>query len=250
MRASLLSIAALCCVLFVACDGCGSNLPDPNNGGMNNSSTANGVPNNNVGTNNVNNVSNNNANNVGTNNMTTPLACDTNNFLGTVNFKRGRRYGNDVAQALALDEATLCRELGQFDCVDFVHRVALGDPEPYAAGMYEPLQVTTTSTTLVVERVVMAGCTQRVDADLADPGNAVIFAGIDAAAIDKDSPEVEAATTSLYRRALLRDPKDAEKAFVRDFYDEVVLSSPAQPGREWAVLSCFAVLTSTEAVFY
>lgn len=249
MRSSLLNASMTAVILiFSACGGCDSE-PDPNNQPVPNNEVNNGPNNTTNNANNQttpNNIDNpNNLNNPNTNQMT----CGTTNFVGTVSFKRGRRLGNDMAQALAISEQDLCRELGQFDCVDFVHRVALGDPEPYTAGMYEPLQNTTTSTTLVVERIAMSGCAQRVDADLAAPMTAVIFQGISTGTLDPNAPEVDAATIRLYQRALLRDPSDTELGIVRDFYPEVAATSD-DPARDWAVLACFSVLTSTEFLFY
>jgi hypothetical protein len=102
-----------------------------------------------------------------------------------------------------------------------------------------------------VERVVLSACVARADRDLAAGDAAVIYRGLAAGeAVDPAGPEVTGALTTLYRRALLRDPKPRELEHLRGLYRD--LSADGLPGatRDWAVLSCFSVLTSVEALFY
>ena len=172
---------------------------------------------------------------------------------GRVRFKGAERLRNDLAQALELDPAEVCQELGQYDCVDFVHTVALGGVEPYELGVVEPLDETTATTPLAVERVALAACVRRVDRDLSGDVDAVLFGGLplDGDRLRSvDDPAVAEAIARLYRRALLREPTEAEQQHLRRSYTELEGDNEPRPARDWAVLTCFSVLTSLEGLFY
>ena len=167
-----------------------------------------------------------------------------------VRFKGPTQLRNDFAFALGLPRDELCFELGELSCTDEVHSVTLGGVEPDALGIYEPATTTSATTPIAVDRIALAACGRRVDADLA--GEAVIF-GLNlrgAALTDVDDPEVTEALTSLYRRILLRDPTSAELSHLRSLYADVEATTTPQPARDWAVASCFAVLTTMESLFY
>ena len=165
-----------------------------------------------------------------------------------VRFKRQERFAADLAQALAIEPANLCAELGQYPCVD-VHAISLGGVEPYLAGIFQPLDNTTVSTPIATERIVLTACRDRVDADLSS--NAVIFDGL---AIDGDGKLTDmtaarAAVDALYKRIVLRVPTAAEVDHLLALYTDLEASEP-RPARAWALLTCFAVATSMEALFY
>ena len=96
-----------------------------------------------------------------------------------VRFKGDRRLAQDFAVALGLSPSGLCQELGQYDCTGNVHKVALGGVDPYEGGVYERALETGVTAPLIVERVALAGCAQRVDADFADPTGALIFRNLE-----------------------------------------------------------------------
>ncbi|MEM6994588.1 MAG: hypothetical protein AAF721_29000 [Myxococcota bacterium] len=167
-----------------------------------------------------------------------------------VRFKGPKQLRNDFARALSLPPDELCFELGDLSCTDDVHAVTLGGVEPDALGIYEPAKTSTATTPIAVDRIALAACGRRVDADFA--GAPVIFdVPLSGAALaDVDGAEVTSAVTDLYRRILLRDPTAAELDLVRGLYTDVAATASDQPARDWAVASCFAVLTTMESLFY
>ena len=54
----------------------------------------------------------------------------------------------------------------------------------------------------------------------------------------------------LYKRSLLRPPTAQEQGHLRQLYRDIEADGQGQPARDWAVLSCFSVLTSMEGLFY
>ncbi|WP_428263277.1 hypothetical protein [Haliangium sp.] len=169
-----------------------------------------------------------------------------------VKFKGPDRLRNDLGRALELADGEICNELGRYSCTGFVHRVPLGGTAPYDLGLYQPLPQAALTGPLAVERVVMSACVARVDRDLG--GDEVLFGGLalDAAGalVDVDGADVTTAVTRLYERALQRRPEDAELGHLRQLYRDVEAAGGARPARDWAVLACFAVMTSMEQLFY
>jgi hypothetical protein len=166
--------------------------------------------------------------------------------------KDGRRMANDLAAALELDRADVCRELGQYDCVRDVHRIALGGVEPYELGFEEPLPVSAVAAPLAAERLALSACATRADRDFDRPDEASQFGSLAAA---PESAEARAETvTGLYRDILARDPTESELDALNDLHRDVVReledASPQETAREWALLSCFAIATSLEEIFY
>lgn len=182
----------------------------------------------------------------------TPVDSIDPSLRNVVKFKRAERLKNDFARALELAPNQVCNELGQYSCTDFVHKVALGGVSPYDLGINTPPAQTGVTTPIVVDRLALAGCVQRVDLDFANPGGAVIFRDLSvdgSGALDPDSPGVDASIARLYQNAVIRDPTPAEVTHLRELYPTVEAGSSA-PARDWAVLSCFSVLTTMEALFY
>lgn len=171
---------------------------------------------------------------------------------GVVRFKRNERLTVDFGNALGLPYDSLCKELGLYSCSVFVHPLALGGVDPYGSGLYEPLPFTGVTSPIVVDRVALAGCSQRVKADLATPGSAVIFKGVTVVdgKVDPASPAAKTALDTLYKRALQRPPTQSELSHLASLNTEIVASGKPEPGRAWLTLSCFAVLTSVESLFY
>lgn len=186
-----------------------------------------------------------------------------------VKFKRSQRLQNDIARTLDIAPSQVCNELGLYSCTDEVHRVTLGGVSAYDLGLFEPLPTTALTTPLAVERVAMAACVTRVDRDLgADIGNgtgngtgggdgdggALIFKDLDiderGRLADVQDRTVATAIDTLYKRALQRRASAGEIAHLRRLYRDIESRAAAQPARDWAVLSCFAVLTTMEQLFY
>jgi len=164
-----------------------------------------------------------------------------------VKFKGADRLRNEFARILDIPAAEVCTEFGLYSCTDLVHKVALGGVEPYGLGLNEPLPFTTATTPLAVDRLALFACRTRVDQDLAVPGSAVIYSGTLSSA---DGDGVTGAITTLYERALLRLPKEAEVEELRQLHRDIGALGGATVERDWAIASCFAVTTTMEQLFY
>lgn len=168
-----------------------------------------------------------------------------------VKFKTKDRLVKDIGNALSLDPGELCQELGQFDCGS-VHAIALGGVDAYGAGVFEPLASSAVTTPIAVDRLVLSACQVRAHRDFSAPANAVIFSGLtlDGAKLaDVEAAPVGTVITTLYRRMLLREPKESELLHLRQLYRDVEVAS-ATPAKDWAALGCYAVGTMMESVFY
>lgn len=175
----------------------------------------------------------------------------TQSSKSNVRFKRNERLRNDLAVGLELQLGEVCNELGQYSCTDFVHAVALGGLAPYTLGITRPPEQTGANTPIVTDRVVLSACRTRVDRDLATPASAVIFGNlnINGGELDVSDPTVEDAINELYKRAVQREARANEIATLQSLYTDIEAISN-DPARDWAVASCFAVFTTTEALFY
>lgn len=185
--------------------------------------------------------------------MQTPDASVGTSARGNLRFKGPERLVNDLAAALELRPADVCTELGQYPCATFVHNVALGGVDPYGPGLYEPSGITAVTTPLVVDRIALSACARRVDADLAAPQTAVVFRGVPLsgkALANPDGPELPAVIGELTRRVLLREPYDREVTRYVQLAKDIAATSEAEPARAWMQGVCFAVVSSTESVFY
>lgn len=172
-----------------------------------------------------------------------PFAISTKNRLA---WKRQRALETDLMAGLALEKQEVCNELGLYSCVDFVHLVPLGGNEPFAKSQYEPLPTPTVTTPIAVDRVALSACTARVDHDIA--GAPVVFGAIDFSAASVDEAAADATVENLGRRLLARELTPGE---VDEFRDLTVDDDGAAVApRDYAILSCFAVATLSENLFY
>lgn len=168
----------------------------------------------------------------------------------TVKFKSKERLVNDFQKALALSDDELCREVGTHAC-DWVHGISLGGVDAYQAGIYEPLEASAITTPIAVDRIALSMCQTRAHLDLAQPSSAVIFKlAVSDGRIDPDHTDSTLAITSLFRRVHLREPKEREVELVAALYRDIEAGGSASPAADWATLSCYAVLTMLESVFY
>ncbi|MEM7677528.1 MAG: hypothetical protein AAF449_16125 [Myxococcota bacterium] len=167
-----------------------------------------------------------------------------------VQFKGQRRWGTDLSQGLDISRDELCRELSRYDCLDEVHRIALGGVEPYALGIDQPLSVLPVTAAIAADRVALQACIKRVDLDLGPrTSDALIFGPLR----DSDQPSRsarEAVAKALYQRLLSRDARSEEIDALSDFWAEVEAEGVSDPVRAWATMTCFAVASSIESLFY
>ncbi len=173
---------------------------------------------------------------------------------GVVRFKRNERINGDFAKSLGLPPDKVCNELGLYPCATVVHHLALGGVDPYNIGVYEPLAFTGLTSPIVVDRIALSACIQRVTADLATPSTALIFKAVSLDAGGKltniESAEVKTALDLLYKQVVLRPVTDAEVTTLKKMYADILATHKPEAGKTWMTLSCFAVLTSVESVFY
>lgn len=156
-----------------------------------------------------------------------------------VKFKGGRRLGIALSRGLGLEPSEICSELGTYDCIENAHRIALGGVEPYQLRFNRPLRTLPVTSLMAVERVVLSACTT---ATARDPS-------LNGRARGTPKEELRVVVESLYSRLLQREASAAEAKALLDFFDEVQPNS-SDPVHDWAVLACFAVGTSVEALFY
>lgn len=171
----------------------------------------------------------------------------------SVRFKRNRRLQNDFAEALALEPSEVCEELGTYSCADAIHRITLGGVEAYIQGLNEPLPFTSVTSPLAAERMALHACRERVTRDFESTEDARIFGALPIAngnLSDVEDERVAATIQRLYQRALLRNPTPSEVDHHRQLYRDIEADGQPNAARDWAVLSCHAVLTSMESLFY
>jgi hypothetical protein len=165
-------------------------------------------------------------------------------------WKRSAAVERDLMRALELSSDQLCREVGVAPCFSQVHLVALGGHDPFGLGLYESVAAPLATTPIAVDRVALSGCVARADLDHAAGDAAVVFGAIDLAepAPAADDPQVAAMVTELYHRLLARDPLATEI----EALGELTLDEAGEPiaGRDFAVLACYAVATTTEFLFF
>lgn len=165
-------------------------------------------------------------------------------------WKRVGAVTRDLQRALALGEDEVCNELGSRRCAE-VYKIPLGGSDAANQGINRPPSEPLLTTTLALERTVLSACIHRVDADKA--GSPVVFGQIDLERPDLPLSDanidaaVSAQIVALYRRLLSRDPTTDEIARLK----ALVVDADGQPisARDFAVLSCFAVGTSTDFLF-
>jgi len=163
-------------------------------------------------------------------------------------WKRYSALEADLMQALDLPADELCTEFGLESCIETVHLAPLGGNEPFKSGLLEPTAEPLATTPAVVDRLLLSACGRRTELDHA--GAAKVFKGL---SLDGDAPapsdaRVQKVVAELYHRFLARDPSAAESdavaTLVRDDDGHPV------PAAQFATLSCFAIGTSTEFLFF
>lgn len=165
-------------------------------------------------------------------------------------WKRAAAVEHDLTRALELTSEQLCLEVGVAPCVSQVHLVALGGHDPFGLGLYQSLAAPLATTPIALDRVALSGCAARADLDREAGAAAVVFKGLDLAAPAPaaDAPELATMVTELYHRLLARDPLATEI----EALGQLTLDEAGEPigGRDFAVLACYAVATTTEFLFF
>jgi hypothetical protein len=164
-------------------------------------------------------------------------------------WKRHAAIEADLVRALELKPDELCKELGERDCIRDIHVIALGGDDPFRSGINRPPARPLSTTSVVVDRVLLSACSARARADKAAKP-ARVFTELDLAgpAPSAESPAVDATITTLYRRLLARDPRPDELAVVKTLLAGDEAERP-QSGEEFATLACFAIGSSLEFLF-
>lgn len=172
---------------------------------------------------------------------------------GELRFKGGVVLRNELSRALGLAPGQVASELGTTDSFA-MHNIALRGAEPYVAGIVDPIENTSVSTPIVLERIALSACRTRVDNDLRTPANAVIFRNLTLDAqgrlADPTGAAAREVVTQLYRRLLARDPEAYEVDVVLGLHGAAIATGEAQVGRAWAIMACFLVASSNEFAFF
>jgi len=159
--------------------------------------------------------------------------------------KRWRQVHLDLQGALALSDDQVCKETGLYDCAE-LHGVSMGGIS-VANGLFEPREDRGVTTGLAIERLTLAGCWNRLvlDRDGTDP---VVFKHIDLAEDVPTREQAEAQVIELTRRFWARDPTPLELQAIIVLHNDLHLVGGGNA--EWALMSCWALGTSTEALLY
>jgi hypothetical protein len=152
--------------------------------------------------------------------------------------KTGAQLARDLSNALEIERASLCNELGRYDCVDEAHRIVLGGVAPYALRIDEPLPAPGVGSPIATDRLALSACGARARADFT--GAPVVFGALARGAPNGRREAVRA----LYDRLLGRDPDPAEFELLSSW------TQPNMTDEDFATLACFVLATSLEHLFY
>ena len=164
-----------------------------------------------------------------------------------IKFKDGTRYLRDLSAALHIPRESICKELGLYDCYSDAFRIVLGGVEPYRDAIVEPLESASLTSPIALDRVALRVCTLRVTEDAKDPQNAILFRPG-----THDMKWRKEVASLIYDALLQRGATGQEVERLIRFYDTVAAEGRPAPdtAHDWTVLSCFAVSSSLESIFY
>lgn len=161
--------------------------------------------------------------------------------------KRWRQIAADLAGAMELPMGELCREFGLYDC-STLHPIPLGGIS-LENGLFRGLDEPAVTTGLAVERFALHACWERLHRDLDPEATPVVFGTIVGSAGEVILPaDADQLVVEIYRRLLARDPSPEETAAVLGLQPDIVQDGGANV--DWALMSCFAVATTTEGLLY
>lgn len=161
-------------------------------------------------------------------------------------WKRHAALEADLMRALELGRDDVCKELGERNCIRDIHVIALGGNDPFRSGINVPSRQPLSTTSIVVDRVLLSACSARARADKAGPAKVFKELDLRGAAPAPDVPAVGATISTLFRRFLARDPKPSETEVVKTLLDGDDAPASAE---EFATLACFAIGSSLEFLF-
>lgn len=159
-------------------------------------------------------------------------------------WKRHATFEADLMSALELGPDELCKELGERNCIRDIHVIALGGNDPFRSGINVPPKQPLSTTSIVVDRVLLSACAARARADKAGP--AKVFKDIDLKAATPTPAAVDATISTLFQRLLARDPKPNESAAIKSLLEGDDAPASAE---EFATLACFTIGSSLEFLF-
>lgn len=145
--------------------------------------------------------------------------------------KSGRRYVNSLAAALDLPAQTLCRELGELDCLD-VHGISLQEVEPRFLRVQSPINGLVTGA-VALDRIAILSCDRHVRNQGGPPTD--------------DTFQRREAIDSWARRLLRRDATELEQEKLEALYEELQGESDET---QWSTAVCFIFATLTESFLY
>lgn len=174
-----------------------------------------------------------------------------------VKFKDGERYLRDLSANLSIPREEICKELSRYDCMTDAFRIVLGGVEAPNLLVNEPIENAALTSPIAVDRVALHVCSNRVRMDREKPAEAVLFKtgafGADGRAKYPDTKWLNATADAIYGSILMRSPNAREVQNLAAYYTQVADGRPANStdvAADWVTLSCFAVASSLEAVFY
>lgn len=174
-----------------------------------------------------------------------------------VKFKDGERYLRDLSANLDMPREDICKELSRYDCMSDAFRIVLGGVEAPNLLVNEPIENAALTSPIAVDRVALHVCSNRVRMDREDPTKAVLYkAGAFGADNRGKSPDAEwlnATADAIYGSILMRSPSEREIQNLSAYYAQVAdgrATNSPEVAADWVTLSCFAVASSLEAVFY
>lgn len=174
-----------------------------------------------------------------------------------VKFKDGERYLRDLSANLNVPRESICKELSQYDCMTDAFRIVLGGVEAPNLLVNEPIENAALTSPIAIDRVALQVCSNRVHMDRENPAEGVLFKtgafGRDGRAKAPDKAWLHDTADTIYGAILLRSPNESEIRALTDFYSTARQGRPANSvdaAADWVTLSCFAVASSLEAVFY
>jgi hypothetical protein len=165
-------------------------------------------------------------------------------------------------QALALNEADVCNELGLYPCITrpaaerpfraertlpqrVPHLVSLGGAEPFDTQLYESATSPSATSAVATDRVVLAACDARVEKDKAGP--AVVLAGVDLPSASISDADATTIANLWFSRFHLRDATAEERAAVAALATDE--NGATISTADFALASCLAVGGMSESLF-
>jgi hypothetical protein len=174
-----------------------------------------------------------------------------------VKFKDGERYLRDLSANLNIPREEICKELSRYDCMTDAFRIVLGGVEAPNLLVNEPIENAALTSPIAVDRVALHVCSNRVRMDREKPAEAVLYKagafGADNRGKNPDAGWLHATADAIYGSILMRSPSDREIQNLAAYYTQVAdgrATNSPDVAADWVILSCFAVASSLEAVFY